>query len=204
MDNKQDTEQRDYEFGKEILIKNSNGRFMFDGEVESLRTIDNLEETTLTGIYMAVQLQRLFVNIKLQNEPYDERIRTFTIAEVLFHNIWDYRLDTISSGSHKMIDSEGFQHTGDTHYYESSKVFLPGGKTFEASFLLPESELEGHSKTKGWLWFDSLSENVLPHRFMFQFSVYDPGTTSGWVKESETLEFIITDYDIKPIEEFIA
>lgn len=205
MNNNQGTGRNDDQLGAEILIKLLSGRCMLAGDQDSLKTIDKLEDMTLTGRYMSLQLQRLFVNINLKNSD-AENIRSFTILEVLFHNIWDFRLDIYPSArSIKMIDSDGIQHDGGgCHYFDFSRVVLPEGRTIEAEFPWPETELEDHAKTKGWLWFDSLPKDVFPYRFVFQLSVFDPGCTSGGVNDEETLEFIIVDYDMKPIEEFVA
>ncbi len=79
-------------------------------------------------------------------------------------------------------------------------VLPEGEKTIEARFPWPELTLEDHAKTKGWIWFDQLSEGIPPHRFLFQFDVFDPGNTSGWVRDSDALEFIIENYQIRPIK----
>ena len=202
MDNKQDAGQQDCQFGMEILVSHVNGRCMLADNQDFLKIIHNLEDMTLTGKYMSLKLQRLFLNVKLQSE-HNRSIRTFTILEVMFHNIWDYRLKTLSNGSIKMIDSDGFQHEEDSPI-EFSRVVLPENRIAEIGLSWPELTLEDHAKTKGWLWFDRLPEGVFPYRFVFQFSVFDPGNTSGWVKDEETLEFIIEGYNTRPIEHNFA
>ncbi len=108
----------DYQYGTEILLANLRGRSRHDEAASPAKSIHNLNDQTLTGKYMSMKLLRLFVNIPLQS-TYDKRIRSFTVLEALFHNMWGYRLKTLSTGSSKMIDSEGFQHDGDgCHYHE--------------------------------------------------------------------------------------
>lgn len=204
MKDSQRTKQQDYPFGGEVSFDNLSGRCRQGDPSHLVKTIDDLDDMTLTGRYMSMKLMRLFVNIPLQS-AYDGSIRSFIILEALFHNMWDYRLMSLSTGSVKMIDSEGFQHDRNgCPYYEFSKVVMPQGKIVEAQFPGPQLELEDHAKTKGWVWFDSLSKGVLPHRFLFQFSVFDPGTTSGWVRDSETLEFIIDDCRMNPIRQLLG
>jgi hypothetical protein len=96
-----------------------------------------------------------------------------------------------------MIDSEGFQHSGDIcEYYEFCNVVMPGtGQVVEAHFPWPELVLEAHAKARGWVWFEALPEGVIPHRFIFKFDVFEPGQTAGWVKDCETLEFVLSRYE---------
>lgn len=193
------------DYGTEILFDSISGRCKPKDPSHHIKVIDNLEDMTLKGKYMAVTLLRLLVNVRIESE-YDGRVRRFTLLQVSFHNLWDYRLTTTASGSVKMIDSEGFQHDGDgCDYHEFCLVSLPGNEgPVEVSFPWPELTLEDHARTNGWIWFAELADGVLPKRFVFRFDVFEPGSTSGWVKDSETLEFVVTSYRENAIKQIPA
>ncbi|MEW6040983.1 MAG: serine/threonine-protein kinase [Elusimicrobiota bacterium] len=186
-------------FGAEVIFDSLSGVFKSGESHRILNSIDKLDNMTLSGKYMSVKLLRCFLNIKLKRS-YDGKIRSFTILEVLFHNMWDRRLD-IPVCSVNMIDSKNFQHKSDVDGPHSfTQVKLSNGKTIETEFPYPEFILEDHAKTKGFLWFDSLPEDTFPHRFLFEFTVYDQIQT-GWPIDCDLLEFIIENYQIKPIKD---
>jgi len=190
----------DSHYGSEILIKKISGRSKQGESSRYTQIVDDLQSLTLSGKYMSLTLRKLYVNVPIQSSS-KFNVRSFTLLKVVFHNIWDYRLSTFTDI--KMIDSEGFQHDGKgCHFYEFTQVILPNKKKIDVNFPWPELVLEDHCKTEGWVWFDELANGVVPHRFIFIFNVFEPGEISGWVKDYETLEFIINSHDFGTIKSF--
>jgi hypothetical protein len=189
--------------GTEVVIRKIRGTTGSDDESHRSRVVNETNVPTIVGRYMSLTLARLFLNLPLVSEESGET-RRFTILGAIWENMWDYRLNTL--GSVKMIDSEGFQHNGDLcEYHEYCSVVVPDtGQVIKANFPWPELELEAHAKTKGWVWFEELPEGVVPSRFIFLFNIFDPGQTSGWVKDSESFEFILAEHDEIPAREVDA
>lgn len=189
--------------GAEILIKQLSGGVhegKNEDEVNELADTQLLSGTTLTGKYIAITLSRLFLNLPMKSE-YDGKVRSFTILQATFQNLWKYPLSTWDSI--KMVDSEEFQHDGGLcEYHEFCNLVLPGGKkTKSVNLEWPETELKGRAKSRGYIWFEKLPKNVMPHRILFSVNVFEPGQTSGWVKDSESLEFVIEDYEIVEVQD---
>jgi hypothetical protein len=182
----------------EIIINKISGHSSRGDSSHHTEVFDESVKPTINGRYMSITLTRLLVNLPFKSR-YKGNICCFTLLNAIWHNTWDYRLNTIFSVPVKMIDSEGFQHSSHSgvDYLEFCKVVLPDTKQIvEASFSPPDQVLEARAKTKGWVWFDALPRNVIPHRFIFQVRVYEkPGETDGWVKDFETFEFVLTNYD---------
>jgi hypothetical protein len=181
------TKTEHWQAGAEVLIESATGKRKLDDESPVLETFDSINDLTLKGKYMALTFRRLLLNVPLKSK-YSGDIKRFTLVELLFQNVWDYPLNAMSSA--KMIDTEGFQHGDDCESYEFDHA-IQNGKTIPVSFPEPESPLEDHAKTKGWIWFDELQNGVLPQRFIFAINIFEPGHTSGWVKNTEVLEFFI-------------
>jgi hypothetical protein len=181
----------DFPDSGEVFIHAITGSWRRDDPSHQTKVVAETSNLTIAGRYMAVTVLRLFVNIRLQHELSLE-VRPFTILGASFHNLWAHRLP-ICCADIKMIDSDGFQHPGDLcEYISFTAVEFPGrAKPVPASFPWPERELEAGAKTRGWLWFNSLPPGVVPHRFVFRFKVFDAGQISGWVRDSETLEFVL-------------
>ncbi|MFZ3137523.1 MAG: hypothetical protein WA126_09060 [Thermodesulfovibrionales bacterium] len=125
--------------------------------------VENLSDLILNGKYMSVRLNNLLLNTPLQS-AYTESIKSFNLLEVIYHNLWTYRLNTYTSSSHLMIDSEGFQHEGDgCNYHEYTRLVKKEGRKYkykEVSFPWPQLQLESGAKTKGWIWFDVLDNET--------------------------------------------
>jgi len=156
-----------------------------------IKTIDDHKNLTAKGKYMEVMLKNIYVDIPLKSNR-TNTIRSFTIVEVLFHNIWDYRI-SINPSLFKLIDTEGFQHNGNgCSYYEYDHAVMSPDKYTPVSFAWPELTLEDHTKTIGHIWFKALTRG-LPHRLIFVFQIFEPGDISGWQQDRETIEFIIPD-----------
>lgn len=59
-------------------------------------------------------------------------------------------------------------------------------------FEVPPSEIEGRAKARGWTWFPSLPHATWPARILLRFSIHDPGEVGGWVRDTETFEFVFS------------
>jgi hypothetical protein len=164
-----------------------------DIEHHHKKVIDDLTDLTVEGQYMSLKLNNLLLNATLQSK-YNKHVRSFLLLEVIYENLWDYRLST-NFPPPLVIDSEGFQHDGDGCYYHEYTRLLrkEKGRYKEVSFPWPQLELEANAKTKGWIWFDGLPKGVLPYRFIFKVQVCEGGATSGWVQDEETIEFVFAD-----------
>lgn len=188
--------QFDMPDGTEITLRRVKGRLshgLNSGDAKHHSAVTDSSGTTIKGRYMAVTLNRLFLNIPLKSS-YTNKVSTFTIVGATFENLWDYRL-SIDPGKFKMIDSENFQYSGDIYKRsEYSQVVIPSTKQVEdVEFAWPELTLESRAKDRGWIWFKPLPAGVIPHRLIFRFNIFEPGNTSGWVKDQETIEFILTN-----------
>lgn len=158
------------------------------------RVVQNIGDNTLSGNFLAAKLERVFLNIELKSW-YKEGARRFTLLDVVFHNMWDYRISRVSA---ILVDSEGYQHSSlePAYTFPLQKDLLPEGQD---SFSPPDNEIESGCKTRGWTWFDSLTDELFPHRLIFKVNIHSPGETSGWVQDTETLEFIVAEYTIGPV-----
>lgn len=152
--------------------------------------IKSLDDLTISGKYTSIKLNNLLLNVKIQKDDIVKKLRPITLLEVTYHNLWKYRLSTYPKI--KMIDTEGFQYEHDAFasLYYSNCITNNAGE--EVGIFLPETTLEAHAKTNGWLFFKALRKNVLPHRLIFILDVFKPGDLSGWVQNRETLEFIFS------------
>jgi len=185
--------------GEEILLNKISGSTNYTSDTLEGQIFDAVDQRTIRGKHMAVTLGRLFVNLPLYYQIQNE-VRCFTMLEVIWHNLWDYRM---SQGDAKMIDAEGFQHSGKTHEYGFDQVYKPSrNELFSVKFAQAEFVLEPYARTRGWVWFDELPNGVLPRRLIFIFNIYDPGQTSGWIRDTETLEFVIENFEQTVIEQF--
>lgn len=156
-----------------------------------LKTAQSISDASCIGRYMAVNIEHVFANIQLSSETF-ERTRTeqrFTLTRVLFSNIWQHRI-SIRTHMMQMVDTQGMQHAV-THldsYASDIRVRISPSQEVSYKFEGLADELEGKSKTRGWLWFPALPGSIYPHRFIFRFNIFNPGHTSGRVQDTETLE----------------
>ena len=185
-------------------LKTQNSSMESGDATRYTRVIDDSGSPVLAGKYMEMTLKCLRVNVPLIDR-YDGITRKFTLLEVVFNNLWNHRISTKCAKSPLLIDSEGFQHEeGDykgNYLCFDQEVNLDTGELTEVELPKPALDLEGNAKTRGWMWFHALPEGVIPHRLIFPFHIFEPGQTSGWVQDMETLEFVITSYaQISPKE----
>lgn len=154
-----------------------------------ITTLD--EALSIRGKYMSITLTNFLFNIPLQPESIynDNNLKTYNLVEFIYHNIWIARM-SISGGEKCLIDSEGFQHRlGDIcDHIKYTKWIQNDAATRDVFFPWPELTLESKAKTRGWWWLSPLKEGVVPHRFILRFDIFNPGDTSGWVQDHETLE----------------
>jgi hypothetical protein len=163
------------------------------------KTVTGPNDLSISGKYLGLILLRLHENCTLQHEDSKEQ-RDFILLEVGFVNLSDYVLP-IGHGKFRMIDSQEFQHEQCNYDRKTGfnlAVSPSKGRPVPAHFAAPMHELEGHAKTKGWIWFDGLTESVHLARLIYRQDVYGPGQTSGWVQHTDTLEFIIPDCALVP------
>jgi hypothetical protein len=181
-----------------MVAKKKKTKIKWEG-LHHKKIITSLDDLSLRGKYMSIKLNSLLYNVVLRS-AYEESEKSFILIEVVYHNLWDYRLNSSATGSTKMIDSDDFQHDGDgCHYDEYTNLRINENNYKKVSFPWPELILEAGAKTKGWTWFDGLPKGVLPHRFIFKFQVFEPGDTSGWVQDQETYEFVLGDNDLQQL-----
>jgi hypothetical protein len=158
-----------------------------------LKIAQSISDASCAGRYMAVNIEHVFPNIQLSGETLERTQieKRFTLTRVLFSNIWHHRI-SISTSMIKMIDTEGMQHplTHFDDYVSDIRVIISTSRKVSYKFEGLPTELEGQSKTRGWLWFPALPQGIFPHRLIFEFYIYAPGNTSGRVRDSETLEVV--------------
>jgi len=119
-------------------------------------------------------------------------------VEIEFQNLWDYVVTALwaDSDSLKMIDTEGYQYK---FYYLSNWRYnrmLVGQRPQAVELPRPDWRLEGKTRTRGWVCFDALPKDVFPARLIKRTDIHEPGHTSGWVRHTEILEFIIPNVGI--------
>jgi hypothetical protein len=182
-----------YPGGSELLISRISGRTSYVEEPLEGTVIDPTNDTTISGKYMAVTLGRLFINLPMY-KIYGEELRHYVILGAVWQNLWDYPLNVNFA---KMIDSEGFQHSGDICVQSTFEhVYKPStNEIFDAKFTWPELTLEAYAKTRGWIWYEALPESIVPRRFIFSFDIFDPGRTSGYVRDTEKLAFNLMKFE---------
>lgn len=149
----------------------------------------------INGHYVGLTLCRILLNVPLVNR-FDETIKKFTLAELIFENLWENPIHIPRYSNFKLIDSEGFQHTQEgsqEDYNTVSARSLPRG-TAPVQITQPEETLEDRAKTKGWIWLAELANGLLPQRLVFNFDVFDSSTV-----DTEILEFIIQRCATKPL-----
>ncbi|MBX9720899.1 MAG: hypothetical protein K2X81_05865 [Candidatus Obscuribacterales bacterium] len=185
----------DHPFGLEMLMESASGRVKRDNGEATLITFESPTDLTLRGDHMSITIQRVYLGLALCNNA--NEVSRFTAVQLLFHNVSDYPLRTIDDS--KMIDSEGFQHTSNDPHYSYSRT-LQGLHDVEKMFVKEDWTLMDHAKTKGWLWFDGLRNNVVPQRFVFSVAIHDPGQTSGWVRDKEVFEYFIKSHSAKRLD----
>jgi hypothetical protein len=154
-------------------------------------------DLTLTGTYIELTFERLLFNRSVVDRYTPSSEAHYMIARFLYHNRWDYRISIHEGATDpRLIDTEGLQHErADVNaYLLIDAVTAINAEHSQRQFLKPPSELEGHSKARGWTWFDSLplSRSVWPHRLLMRFSIFDPGHIGGLVRDTETFEFIFS------------
>jgi len=159
-----------------------------------LKTADSISDSSCIGRYMTVNIEHVFNNIQLSAENIERgRIaKRFTLARILFSNIWQHRIE-IENSKMKMIDTQGMQHstTFFDEYAVDIRVRVSASRELSYKFeRLITQELEGQSKSRLWLWFPALPMGIYPHRLIFQFWIFAPGNTSGQVEDKETLEVV--------------
>lgn len=158
-------------------------------------TESDTNDLTITGAYIELTLEKLLINQSVVEKYADAGLKSFTLAPFLYRNLWDYRISTFDNATDgKLIDSESMQHCcADVN----ALLMIDSGTLSENEqdqryFAKPPSEIEGHAKARGWTWFPSLPPATWPARILLRFSIHDPGKVGGWVRDTETFEFVFS------------
>ena len=159
--------------------------------------VADVKDNTLSAKYIAIQLVRALLNVPAQHS-YENRQSLFCLLEVVIHNLWDHpiRIPTI-----KMIDSGGFQQVEGNPYGYNWSEFFHDAQGAETNLIrCTDQIIKARGNMRGWFLFDPLAENRLSHRFIFHTDIYDPGETMGWVRDTETIEFVVAEYALDSIQ----
>jgi hypothetical protein len=155
------------------------------------------DDLTITGHYMELTLEKLLFNQGVVDTLSHSIEEQYMLARFLYHNLWPHRIsihDNATDG--KLIDTEGMQHgySNVNAYSLIAAVTAINPENRQRYFRKPPSELEGHAKVRGWTWFEALplARKVWPSRLLLRFSIHDPGEIGGWVRDTETFEFVFS------------
>jgi len=153
----------------------------------------NIKEAVCVGRYMGVSIEKVLINAPIVGgDEVESKEGDFTLVKVLYTNNWKHRISTRANAV-KMIDTDGIQHSCRTRLYPyqmNSRVKLPENRYVPFNFVSPEETLEGEAKTRGWLWFPTLSSGIYPKRFLFQLYICEPGEVCTPRVDEETLEIV--------------
>jgi hypothetical protein len=160
-------------------------------------TDSETEDLTISGLYMELTLEKLLFNWCVVDTLSDSTEKHYMLARFLYHNLWGHRISIHANATDaKLIDTEGMQHgCADVNAFsmiDAATAIHP--KQSPRYFPKPPSEVEGHAKARGWTWFEALplSRSVWPRRLLLRFSIFDPGQIGGWVRDTETFEFVFS------------
>jgi hypothetical protein len=137
---------------------------------------------TITGKYMEITVDRLLENFSLVS-IYTGEAREFTLIHVIFRNLHKHILSTMGTGKVTMIDGDQYEY-GNVPCDETEEI--P-----EDAFPRPDWKLHAGAKTQGWLYFRKVPKDLHPKRLIIQIDVHDAGNLYGWVRDSETFEFML-------------
>jgi hypothetical protein len=166
-----------------------------------LKNAANISEASCSGRYMRVSIEKVLINIPITGGiGVDYKGKTFTIARVLYSNLWGHLIAT-DHGKAKMVDSEGIQHSveNDTYNYRNeATVRLSKSRSVSYNFEYPDDTVEGKAKARGWLFFAPLPPSIYPQRFVFRFRTFEAGSIYGRVQDEETLE-VVFDFQFRKL-----
>jgi hypothetical protein len=149
---------------------------------------EQLPDGTLTGDHMRIKLEQVLVGVELAN--WKGEVTRLDLVRVLYENLTDYLMPTQQSGTSVMVDSEGFQHPESIRLLSLGYEVVDGViRELRDPFKWPQLKLEGGAKTRGWVAFEAPDAEVLPQRFSFEIRLFEPGSTSGWIRGTETFVF---------------
>ena len=147
------------------------------------------KELLVRGDYLEIAVGNIILDAEVLADCYSGTVEHYALFEVVYSNLWDYVISTTSWNAPSLIDSNGFQHSACSLL---SEAMIHKAKNFEPGTELPSvaDEIQGKARSVGWIAFPRLKKSVVPHRLIFQFRIFEPGQTSGYVQHSETLELI--------------
>ena len=144
------------------------------------------DELLVRGKYFEVAIEKIVLDAEVVN-GFPEAVGHFVLFEVVYSNFWEYVISTNSLGA-LLIDSNGFQHSECSLYnpvIHKAKGLKKGTELQSIAY-----EVQGQARSAGFLVFPELKKSAVPHRLIFQFQIFEPGQTSGYVQDSEKLELI--------------
>lgn len=146
------------------------------------------DELLVRGKYFEIAVGKIVLEAEVLTDSYSETVERYVLFEVVYSNLWDHIIST-NSRDPLLIDSNGFQHSACSLSFDA---VIHKAKGLKRGTELPSiaDEIQGRARSAGWIAFPRLKKSVVPHRLIFQFQIFEPGQTSGYVQDSETLELI--------------
>lgn len=180
-------ELKDYE----LPIRSLAGMIVGGTDETNVVCFEDLPNNVIDGKYMAIRLRGVFSHVPLENQDSDAKV-LFSIVEVELLNKWMFVLPAGESPV-TMIDSDGYQLADVlcSWEYVPYSFVSKQGHSIPYDFDEPPLKLEGGARTRGCFRFREESPDATPKRLNFDIRVFEPGQTSGWVKDSEQLTFFI-------------
>lgn len=147
------------------------------------------KELLIRGDYLEIAVGNIILDAAGLKDSYSGNVEHYVLFEVVYSNLWDNVISTTSWNAPLLIDSNGFQHAECPLY---SDAVIHKARHLEEGTELPSvsDEIQGKARSAGWIAFPKMKKSVVPHRLIFQFRIFEPGQTSGYVQHSETLELI--------------
>lgn len=162
------------------------------------QNVPRIERSEIVGKYMAVQIERVLINVRAKNSWTKERLSVCAV-QLQYGNLWDWPMDVTTFAKFRFIDNAGFTYEvmRDSTDWHLLDFMCEDGAPL--SMPPPHADLEAHARTRGWRLFPALPLGAVPERFIFTFSRYSPGRLDGIVEETETLELAVASADLRPI-----
>jgi len=146
------------------------------------------DELLVRGKYFEIAVGKIILDAEVLTDSYSETVEHYALFEVVYSNLWDHIISA-NSRDPLLIDSKGFQNSASSLL---SDAVIHKAKGLKKGTELPSvaDEIQGQARSAGWIAFPRLKKSVVPHRLIFQHQIFEPGQTSGYVQDSETLELI--------------
>jgi hypothetical protein len=153
-----------------------------------VQSVSSPEHLAVSGDYFALEVRHIALRAEVLTDRILAQVARLTLIQIVVSNSQDFRMPADYSDT-IIVDSDGFQHA--VHYLSDSATILRAGRLASGTPIAPPAwVVEGHARTKGWLAFPPLEEDLLPHRLIYQHNVFSPGAIDGHVQATETLELV--------------